>query len=81
MDGCDQDEFGAVMNVMIVHRGDWCGVTGDAVNGREMVKWGQVGAQRVRDVFGLCGFRGWIRHDGFHEVSKLMEVTVRQIRK
>jgi len=35
---------------MIVHRGDWRGVTGDAVNGREMVKCGQVGVQRVRDV-------------------------------
>ncbi len=37
---------------MMVHRGDWCGVTGGAANGREMVKRGQVGAQRVRDVFG-----------------------------
>jgi hypothetical protein len=50
MDGRDQEEFGAVRNVMIVHRGDWRGVTGDAVNGREMVKCGQVGVQRVRDV-------------------------------
>ena len=50
MDGRDQGEFGAVRNVMIVHRGDWRGVTGDAVNGREMVKCGQVGVQRVRDV-------------------------------
>ena len=46
---CDQEEFGAVRNVMIVHRGDWRGVTGDAANGREMVKCGQISAQRVRD--------------------------------
>ncbi len=46
---CDQRAIGAVMNVMIVHRGDWRGVTGDAANGREMLKRGQVGAQRVRD--------------------------------
>ena len=49
MDWRDQEEFGAVRNVMIVHRGDWRGVTGDATNGREMLKRGQVGAQRVRD--------------------------------
>ena len=49
---CDQRAFGTVRNVMIVHRGDWRGVTGDAANGREMVKRGQVGAQRMRDVFG-----------------------------
>ena len=50
MDGRDQGEFGAVRNVMIVPRGDWRGVTGHAANGREMLKRGQVGAQRVRDV-------------------------------
>ena len=66
---------------MIVHRGDWRGVTGDAANGREMVKCGQISAQRVRDVFGLCGFRGCVHHDRFHEVSKQMELAVRPIKK
>ena len=50
MDGRGAEAVGAVRNVMIVHRGDWRGVTGDAADGREMVKCGQVGAQRVRDV-------------------------------
>lgn len=37
---------------MIVHHGDWNGVTGEFANWPEMVKRGQVGEQRVRDVFG-----------------------------
>ena len=50
MDWRDQEEFGAVRNVMMVRDGDWCGVTGDVANGREMVKCGQISAQWVRDV-------------------------------
>ena len=77
----DQEEVRAVRNVMIVHRGDWYGVTGDAANGREMVMRCRIGAQRVRDVLRWYGFRGWRRHDRFHEVSKQLELAVQRIRK
>jgi len=50
MDERDQEEFGAVRNVMMVHRGEWCGVTAEFANGSTMLKRGQDGAQRVRDV-------------------------------
>ena len=32
MGWCDQEAFGAVRNVMMVQRGDWCGVAAELAN-------------------------------------------------